>query len=102
MNLRLNDLDRSMLSGDLGEATRFAMSVVVRMADVVGASELISVEQAHIDACALMAQSNLELVSRLAEHGGRVRVPTTLNMVSLDLEHWEELGVSRAFSEQAT
>ena len=102
MSVRLSDLDRSMLSGDLGEATRFAMSVVVRMAEVLEAPDLISVEQAHIDACALMSQSNLEFVSRLAEHGGRVRVPTTLNMVSLDLDHWKELGVPIEFAEQAT
>ncbi len=102
MNVRLNDLDRSMLNGDLGEATRFAMSVVVRMAEAVEASDLISVEQAHIDACALMSESNLEFVHRLAEQGGRVRVPTTLSMVSLDLEHWKELGVPREFAERAT
>ncbi len=102
MDVRLNDLDRSMLDGALGEAARFAMSVVVRMAEAVEACDLISVEQAHIDACALMSESNLEFVRRLAAHGGRVRVPTTLNMVSLDLEHWEELGVPGEFAERAT
>jgi predicted aconitase len=102
VSVHLNELDRSMLDGDLGEATRFAMSVVVRMAEAVEASDLISVEQAHIDACALMSESNLEFVRRLAEQGGRVRVPTTLNMVSVDLEQWEELGVPREFAERAT
>ena len=102
MSIVLNDIDLAMLDGDCGEASRFAMSVIVRMADVLGARELLSIEQAHIDACALMSPSNLEFVSRLAEHGGRVRVPTTLNMVSLDLDHWEELGVPRTFAEQAT
>ena len=102
MDVRLSDLDQSMLNGDLGEAARFAMSVVVRMADAVEAPDLISVEQAHIDACALMSQSNLDFVSRLANAGGRVRVPTTLNMVSLDLQHWDRLGVPSAFAEQAT
>jgi len=102
VSVHLNDLDRSMRDGDLGEATRFAMSVVVRTAGAVEASDLISVEQAHVDACALMSESNLEFVRRLVEQGGRVRVPTTLNMVSLDLEHWEELGVPREFADRAT
>lgn len=102
VSVRLSDFDRSMLSGDLGEAPRFAMSVVVRMAEAVGASDLISVEQAHIDACALMSRSNLDFVTRLADAGGRVRVLTTLNMVSLDLQHWARLGVPRAFAEQAS
>jgi len=102
VGVRLSGFDRSMLSGDHGEAARFAMSVVVRMADAVEAPDLISVEQAHIDACALMSQSNLDFVSRLADAGGHVRVPTTLNMVSLDLQHWAQLGVPSAFAEQAT
>jgi len=102
VDVRLNDLDRSMLDGDLGEATRFAMSVVVRMAEAVEATDLITIEEAHVDACALMSQSNLDFVGRLVQHGGRVRVPTTLNMVSLDLDHWEALGVPPEFAEQAT
>jgi predicted aconitase len=102
VSVHLSDFDRSMLSGEHGEAPRFAMSVVVRMADATEAPDLISVEQAHIDACALMSQSNLDFISRLADAGGRVRVPTTLNMVSLDLQHWARLGVPSAFAKQAT
>ena len=88
-----------MLSGSSGEADRFAMSVIVRMADVVGAEELISIEQAHLDACALMSTSSLDFIEHIVDHGGRVRVPTTLNMVSLDLRNWRSLGVPEAFGE---
>ena len=102
MSVRLSDLDRSMLNGDLGEAPRFAMTVVVRLAEAVEAPDLISIEQVHIDACALMSQSNLDFVRHCVKHGGRVRVPTTLNMVSLDLDHWNELDVPPEFAEQAT
>lgn len=101
MGLQLSDCDRSMLDGAAGEAVRFALSVVVSVAEALDAPDLISIEQAHIDACALMAPSNLDFVERLAEVGGRVLVPTTLSMVSLDLEHWEALGVPEAFSEPA-
>ena len=100
--VRLSEADRAMLSGASGEADRFAMSVIAQMADVVGAEELISVEQAHIDACALMSDSNLEFIQHIADSGGRVRVPTTLNMVSLDLRNWRSLGIPHEFAEQAT
>ncbi len=98
----LSQEDREMFGGNAGEAKRFAMSVIVRMADVVGATELISIEQAHLDACALMSDSSLEFIEYIARHGGRVCVPTTLNMVSLDLRFWKRLGVPDAFGEQAT
>ena len=97
--LNLERSDREMLNGAYGEASRFAMSVIVRMAEAVGAEELLSVEQAHIDACALMSPSSLDLVSHLATNGGRVSIPTTLSMISLDLEHWEALGVPAEFAE---
>ncbi|MBU1049161.1 aconitase X catalytic domain-containing protein [Candidatus Bipolaricaulota bacterium] len=100
--VRLERSDRAMLDGSRGEAARFAMSVIVRMAEAVGADELVSVEQAHIDACALMSQSSLDLVNHLAMHEGRVSVPTTLSMVSLDLENWEALGVPCEFAQVST
>lgn len=100
--LRLERKDRHMLEGAHGEAVRFAMSVIVRMAEAVGAEELVYVEQAHIDACALMSRSSLDLVSYLAKHEGRVSIPTTLSMVSLDLENWEALGVPSEFAQTST
>ena len=102
MSVRLTRSDQAMLDGTHGEAARFAMSIVVRMAEAVGTEALLSIEQAHIDACALMSPSSLDVVRHLADHGGRVSVPTTLSMVSLDLENWKHLGVSPEFAETAT
>ncbi|MGD9675875.1 MAG: aconitase X [Candidatus Bipolaricaulia bacterium] len=100
--MKLTVEDRQALDGVRGEAARFALSVVVKMGEAAGAERLLSIEQAHIDACALSSQSSLDLVSRLAEHGGRVAVPTTLSMVSLDLEHWKTLGVDAGFAARST
>ncbi|MFC2095862.1 aconitase X [Candidatus Bipolaricaulota bacterium] len=97
--LQLTARDKELLNGEHGEASRFAMSVIVQMAEAMDANELLSVEQAHIDACALRSISSLDVVSHLAENGGRVSIPTTLSMVSLDLEHWEELGVPSEFAD---
>jgi len=91
-----------MLAGRRGAAVQSAMSVIVRMAEVTDASDLLPVTQAHIDACALMAPSNHDFVTRFVEQGGRVAVPTTLNMVSLDLDHWRQLGVPATFASEAT
>jgi predicted aconitase len=102
MGTTLIKQDLHMLSGESGEADRFAMSVITRMAKAVGASRLISIEQAHLDACALMSDSSLEFIQHIVENGGRVRVPTTLNMVSLDLDAWRTLGVPEDFGDKAT
>src|SRR5450759_4740266 len=42
---------------------------------------------AHIDACLFHGYAGLDFAELLVRGGGRVRVPTTLNLSSLDLLH---------------
>jgi len=90
-----------MLQGEFGGAAKFAMSILIRMADVYEATELMDITQAHIDSCALLSDSNLEFAEMLVSRGGHVSVPTTLNMIPLDLQNWERLGVPLGFAVKA-
>ncbi len=76
-----------MLDGQAGEATGLAMRIVVKMAGLFGAQELIGLSRVHIDSGIYQGQSGLDFVELLLSQGGRVRVPTTMNVVSLDLEN---------------
>lgn len=76
-----------MLSGEKGEATALAMRIVVKMAELAGARELISISRAHIDSGIYEGQSGLDFVETLLSKGARVAVPTTMNVVSLDLQN---------------
>ncbi|MDY0882224.1 aconitase X catalytic domain-containing protein [Dongia soli] len=85
--MHLSDGDRSMLQGEQGEAARFAMQIVTAFAEAVGAGTLLDISRAHIDGCLYHGEVSLDFVERLVANGGRVRVPTTLNVGSLDLIH---------------
>src|SRR6266850_7243053 len=87
--LGLIESDRAMLGGDQGDATAMAMRVMTRAAAVMGAPHLIDVSSAHIDGCLYHGQTSLDFVERLVQGAGRVRVPTTLNVGSIDLMHPE-------------
>ena len=63
------------------------MRLVVRAAEVSGATELIDVTGAHVDSCLYHGQASLDFVQRLADGRARVRVPTTLNVGAVDLMH---------------
>jgi predicted aconitase len=89
MSLRLSDYDRSLLNGDEGAAAACAMKILAAFSDSVGAEALLDVSQAHVDGCLYHGQVSLDFVERLVATGGRVRVPTTLNVGSLDLIHPE-------------
>jgi predicted aconitase len=78
-----------MLGGDQGEAAAMAMRVMTRAATVMGAPHLIDVSSAHIDGCLYHGQTSMDFVERLVQGGGKVRVPTTLNVGSIDLMHPE-------------
>jgi predicted aconitase len=83
----LTDRERAMLVGDDGPGVGEAMSLVVRLATVSGADDLVEVSSAHIDSCLYHGQAGLDFALHLAERGARVRVPTTLNVGALDLIH---------------
>ena len=102
MHVKLSVKDRQKFEGQCGDAAKLAMSILVGMADVYGATEFIDVTQAHIDGCALMSDSSLEFAERLAAGGGRVSIPTTTNMIPLDLQNWRRLGVPEDFAAKAT
>ena len=87
MSVELTAEDRAMLEGDRGEAPAMAMRIIAAMADVSGAAHLLDVTSAHIDGCLYHGPAGLDFARRLANAGGRVAVPTTLNVSSLDLLH---------------
>ncbi len=91
--LQLTVEEHDMLSGGKGEATKLAMRVLARAAAIEGARELLPVTQAHIDGCTYIGPGGLRFAQRLADLGGRVAVPTTLNSNSVDRRQWRALGV---------
>lgn len=90
-----------MLGGDFGPAAKMAMSIVVRMAEVAGARELLDITGAHIDSTVYIGEAGLEFAERLASLGAKVAVPTTLNVSGLDEHHWQEWAVPSDWARQA-
>src|SRR5215211_1503865 len=99
--LTLSAKDHEMLSGESDPATSKAMSILVRMAEVAGAKELLDITGAHIDSTVYIGEAGLEFAERLASLGAKVAVPTTLNVSGLDEHHWREWAVPNEWARQA-
>lgn len=95
--LALEDADRAMLAGRDGPAVALAMRVILEMAKLQGATRLIDVTRGHIDGCIYASPANLTFAETMAEMGARVRIPTTMNAISVDRAHWETQGVPPTF-----
>ncbi|QGZ29395.1 aconitase X [Stutzerimonas stutzeri] len=98
----LTEHDRAMLTGAHGKATQAAMQILLRMAELQGAQALVDITQAHIDGCIYTGPASLRFARQLADWGARVKVPTTLNSISVDQRHWRRMGVDAAFGEPAS
>src|SRR5512143_3709246 len=99
--LTLSTKDQNMLRGEFGPAAKMAMSIVVRLAEVAGASRLLDITGAHIDSTVYIGEAGLEFAERLASLGAKVSVPTTLNVSGLDEYHWQEWAVPNEWARQA-
>ncbi|MHC4460897.1 MAG: aconitase X [Planctomycetota bacterium] len=101
MSVKLSGRDKELLDGQQGKAPQMAMRILVRMAEVDGAAEMMDVSQAHIDGCGLLSEAGLEFAETLAAKGAKVSIPTTLNMGPLDLQNWRQFGVDEDFAAKA-
>jgi len=100
-DLALTSHDRAMLDGAEGEGVRQAMRIVCAMAAQQGAERLIDVTQGHIDGCIYASPANLTFAERMAGTGARVRIPTTMNAISVDHANWQRQGVPPDFGRPA-
>ena len=101
-SIRLTEHDRALLDGRHGKAAQMAMQIVLRMAELQGADHLVDVTQAHIDGCIYTGPASLRFAEQLVQWGAKVRVPTTLNSISVDQRRWRELGIDPALGEPAS
>ncbi len=102
VEIELTEHDRALLAGHYGKAAQVAMRIVLQMAELQGAKALLDVTQAHIDGCIYTGPASLRFAEQLVQWGAQVRVPTTLNSISVDQRRWRELGVDAALGEPAS
>ena len=95
--LVLTDADRAMLAGAQGPAVAQAMRILCAMAQSQGAEALVDVTQGHIDGCIYASPANLAFAERMIELGARVRIPTTMNAISVMHGRWRAQGVPDDF-----
>jgi len=96
----LTSEEREMLQGSSGEATRKAMEIIMALARVYGARNLVPVASAQIAGVSYMnlGDAGLDFLLEWVDAGAQVRIPAMLNPAGMDLTFWETLGISRLFA----
>ncbi|MGI9350025.1 MAG: aconitase X [Rhizobiaceae bacterium] len=96
-DLVLSDADRDMLAGKNGNAAKLAMETLCTMAAAQNARSLTDVTRAHIDGCIYASPANLVFAKAMVEMGAKVRIPTTMNAISVDHANWRSQNVPLDF-----
>jgi predicted aconitase len=77
------------------------MEILTALGDIYGAKRLIKIGSVQVAGVSYhnLGDAGLEFLDELAKDG-KVRVLTTLNPAGMDLENWQQLGISREFAEK--
>ena len=93
--MHLNDEERAMLAGELGEPRRMALDLQIRIGRVFDAPDFVEVSQAHVMAdTESLGEAGVEFLESLANHDEadrRVRVPTITDPRGIDFCAWRRL-----------
>jgi predicted aconitase len=97
----LTQKEQKMLDGAEGYAVQKSMEILVALGDIFGAKSLIKVGSVQVAGVSYhnLGDAGLEFLNELAKDG-RVKVLTTLNPAGMDLENWQQLGISPEFAEK--
>jgi predicted aconitase len=96
----LTEQEQAMLNGKEGRAVQRAIEIVVALAKIYDAQQLVPVTSVQVAGVSFknLGEAGLEFLREWAEQGARVRVPTTLNPAGIDLDQWQRLGFSPDFA----
>ena len=100
-NMQLTKQEQKMLDGAEGYAVQKSMEILVALGDIYGAKSLIKVGSVQVSGVSYnnLGDAGLEFLNELAKDG-KVKVLTTLNPAGMDLENWQQLGISPEFAEK--
>src|SRR4030042_2809955 len=99
--MELTKQEQDMLDGKEGYAVRKSMEILTALGDIFGATSLIKVGSVQVAGVSYhnLGDAGLEFLNELAVDG-RAKVLTTLNPAGMDLENWQQLGISPEFAEK--
>jgi phosphomecalonate degydratase large subunit len=99
--LHLDSAQEKLLHGEGGEAKQFAMEIVAKVGDAVGADSLVPIKSAHVLAhYSSLHDAGVDVLERFANSGGRFVVPTSVDPASIDLQHWRSFGIPEEYARQ--
>lgn len=93
--------EEAILDGEEGAGKQRAMELLVALGKIYSAERLIPITSSHLSGVSYktIGEGGLDFLNEISREA-HVSVKTTLNPAGMDLERWEEMGISRRFAEK--
>jgi predicted aconitase len=100
--MQLEPIQKEMLDGKYGRSARKAMEILTTLGTIYRADRMVPVTSVQIAGVSYdnLGEAGLQFLSEMADGGGKARVLTTLNPAGMDVENWEQMGISPEFARQ--
>jgi len=100
--VNLTDKEQRMFDGEMGEATAQSMEILVALAKIFKAENMIPVSSAQVSGVSYktIGDAGLEYLEHLVSKGAKTTIPTFLNPAGMDVSQWKEMGVPEGFAKK--
>ena len=90
--MQLTDQEMRILDGDEGEIKALAMSYLVKLGNAFDGKEMVDILYAHMSSGSAIREGEIDYLQELADKGARVVVPTSSEVIPLDLRDPKAIG----------
>lgn len=98
--IQLSSYEKAILKGEMGEAKKFAMELIVKIGEIYQAKDLVQVSSAHILAhYGSLHDAGVEFYEKLVQLEARCVIPTTVDPSSLPVR-WEEYRIPASYAQK--
>lgn len=100
--MELTREEQAVLDGESGEGAQKAIELVVALGKIYGAEGLVDITSAHLSGASYktIGDGGLQYLEDVVRSGSKVRVPSTLNPIGMDMRRWKEMHISPEFAEK--
>jgi len=91
--MKLTDQEQRLVDGREGEIKALAMSYLIKLGNAFDGGEMVDIHYAHMSAGSAIREGEIDYLQELADKGAKVIVPTTCEVIPIDLRNPEAIGV---------
>jgi len=90
--MQLKDQERRILDGAEGEIKALAMAYLVKLGNAFDGKEMVDIAYAHMSSGSALREGEIDYLEELADRGARVVVPTSSEVIPVDLRDPDAMG----------